>query len=124
MDSGWGVVLGKGLRQSPESRRVHTRHQIQRMDQESNEQQGSLWAPHLCLAPAPVLAAAAPDGLLIAPLPLLPALLLLNGARSRLDQGHVSVFNKSQSAGRVAPGRPGLALASQQGGMWWMTSLG
>lgn len=38
MDSGWGVVLGKGLCQSREPRRVHPRHQIQQMDQEANKQ--------------------------------------------------------------------------------------
>lgn len=97
MDSGWGVVLGKGLRQGTESRRVHPRHQIHQMDQEANEQWSLLRSLRLCLPPVPVLAAAAPDGLLTSlPLPP-PALPLLNGARWRFDQGHVSIFNKSQS---------------------------
>lgn len=93
MDSGWGVVLGKGLCQSTESRRVHPCHQIQQLDQAANEQWGSVRPLLLPLAATPVLAAAAPGGRLISP--LLPALPLLNGAPSRLDQGHVSIFHKS-----------------------------
>lgn len=67
MDSGWGVVLGKGLCQSRESRRVLPRHQIQQMDQEANKQWGALRPPNLRLAPTPVLAAVAPDESLISP---------------------------------------------------------
>lgn len=68
MDSGWGVVLGKGLCQSRESRCICPHHQIQQVDQAANEQRASLMPPNLYLAPTPVLAAAAPDGSLISPL--------------------------------------------------------
>ncbi|KAK2508212.1 hypothetical protein MC885_000302 [Smutsia gigantea] len=86
-DGFWlGCVLGKGLRQSTESRCVYPCHQVQQVDQEAKKQWGSPRLLHLCLAPTPVLAAVAPEG---------PELPLLNGAKSRLDQSHVSVFNKS-----------------------------
>lgn len=121
MDSGWGVILGQSLRQITESRRVLPCHQIQQMDQDTTRQWGSLRPPCLCLAFVPVLAAAAPHGSLISRSLLLAALLLLNGATSSLHQGHGSLFNKNQGGERAAPGRRGPALASQWGGMWWMT---
>lgn len=39
---------------------------------------------------------------------LLPTLPLPYGSGSRLDRGHVSVFNKSQGGERVAPGHGAL----------------
>lgn len=120
MDSGWDIVLGKGLCQSAESRCVHPCHQIQQMDQEGDEQWGSPRPPPRHVAPTPVLAAAAPDGPLISPLPSL-CFASAERARSRADPGHVSIFNQSQGGDRAAPGGLAPALASWWGGTWWTT---
>lgn len=81
MDSGWHILVGEGLHQSSESKRIHPHRQIYRMDQGASEPWGAVRALQDLLPSVPALAAAAPSEPRTSPPLPLPALPLLNGTR-------------------------------------------
>lgn len=78
MDSGRGILMGEVLRQSTESKCIHSHHQVYHMDQGASEPWDAVRA---LLASFPALAAAAPSESMTSPPLHRPVWPLLNGTR-------------------------------------------
>jgi hypothetical protein len=110
MDSGWGILMGEGLRHSTESKCIHPYHQIYHMDQGPSEPWGAAGALQDLLASSPALAAAAPSE----PMTSHPLFLFLF-CMVACPYPTVRVATE-WSLENLGP-----ALSSWQGGLWWVT---